>query len=101
MTQDAKEAMKESIELTELLKVWGCGECRPNGEYEGMLHHLGFDWSEITNDFNTFLDNYTSLKGYIPLALFKDILGQLMWRVTDREDQKSFLRAVFGEVRNA
>lgn len=78
-------------------EIWGIR--RPDSDYEGNYHHLGFDWSIFETDLEAFIGRLRGLCEAIGPVAVKDIVGQLMWRVPDgREAERSFLKAAFGEV---
>ncbi|MNC49861.1 hypothetical protein D3C75_990710 [compost metagenome] len=93
---------QQTVEVSCLMKAWGCGERRPDSDFNGLMHGIGFDWTDFHNDFDAFLDRFKSLFGQVPFQQVMTVLEQIMWRVADSTAQmESFLRAVFGEVRHA
>ncbi|WP_438491051.1 hypothetical protein [Paenibacillus sp. IHBB 3054] len=89
---------QQTVEISPIIcKIWG--DRRPDSDYEGYCHHLGFDWSNFETDLDTFIEKLRGLYPIIGPVVVKDIAVQLTWRVLEgKEAEASFLQAVFGEV---
>ncbi|MNB71338.1 hypothetical protein D3C75_179010 [compost metagenome] len=91
---------KTPIDIRPVIQeLWGGRQ--PNSNFEGLYHHLEFDWSIFDTDFDSFIEKLRVLHEFIAPAAVTNVFSQLIYRILEgKEAEADFLQAVFGEVSN-